>query len=550
MEIRHYIALLWRWAWLIALGAIIAGATTYLVSARTTPVYRTTARLLIDEAPGSTSGNDYSQFLLEQRLALTYVELMTTQPILEKTIEELDLPLTVNQLRGSVTVSALQETQIINISVEHTDPEQAAAIANALGTVFIAENQNRESLRYAEPIQNWEQRIQELGDEVEALDVKISELGTPERAAGQAALARLETERNETRIRYTDAFNALNRLQLDQARESSNVVPIEQATIPRNPIRPRTLNNTLLAIVAGTMAAVGVVFLLDYLDDTIKTPDDILEDTNLSTLGAIALIKGNELHERLVTQMRPRDPISEAFRVLRTNLNFSAVDGGLKSVLISSSSPGEGKSTTAANLAVTMAQTGKNVIIIDADLRRPTQHKIFKASNNKGLTTAILDSETPLEFHLQTTKVPGVSIMTSGPLPPNPAELLNSQRMSHLLENLANEADILIFDTPPALTVADASILAPQVDGCLLVANMAQTKRDTFIRAVERLQASGATLFGAVINRLQLGQSVYGNAYYYHYYSSYDYNAKPGRASTTTTLRNLPSKLLAALNRR
>lgn len=549
MEIRHYITLLWRWVWVILLGAVLAGSTSYLVSKRTTPVYRASSRMLIDEAPGSNSGNEYSQVLMEQRLALTYVELMTTRPILQKTIEQLDLPLTVGQLAGMISVSAPQDTQIINISVEDIDPERAAQIANKLGEVFIAENQSRESLRYAEPIQNWETRIQELGDEIEALDIEITELGTTETATEQAALSRLETERNEARIRYTDAFNTLNQLQLDQARESSNVVQIERAEPSSGPIRPRTLTNLLLALVAGVTLSIGIIFLVDYLDDTIKTPEHILEDTNLSTLGAIAIINGNSHAERLITQTHPRDPISEAFRVLRTNLSFSAVDGGLKSVLISSSSPGEGKSTTAANLAVVMAQTGKDVILIDADLRRPTQHKIFNVSNSKGLTTAILDNEAPLNFHLQTTRVQGVSILTSGPIPPNPAELLNSQRMSQLLDHLKAKADILIFDTPPTLTVADASILAPQVDGCLLVANMGQTKRETFVQAAERLYKSGSVLFGAVINRLQLGRRGYGNYYYHHYYSAYEYSNKPQQARKVIAFLRLPNWLTSTLSK-
>lgn len=543
MEIKHYIALIWRWAWLVVLVTLLTGATAFLVSRQTTPVYSASSRLLIDEAPGAGSGNEYSQVLMEQRLALTYVELMTTRPILEKTVETLALPFGSNVLAGMITVSAPQDTQIINVNVEDTDPERAAAIANALGKVFIAENQARESLRYAEPIQNWERRIKELGDEIETLDVKIKELEGVETAVEQAALSRLETERNETRIRYTDAFNNLNQLQLDQARESSNVVQIEQAITPTRPIRPRTLTNTLLSLIVGSMLALSIIFLLDYLDDTIKTPDDILEDTNLSTLGAIAYIKGSEPSERLVTHSRPRDPISEAFRVLRTNLNFSAVDGPLKAVLVSSSSPGEGKSTTTANLGIVMAQMGKKVLIIDADLRRPTQHKLFTLSNNRGLTTAILDNESPLSFHLQPTTISGLTLLTSGPIPPNPAELLNSHRMSQLIEELKKTADILIFDTPPTLTVADASILAPLVDGCLLVANMGETKRETFFQAAERLHKSGATLFGAIINRLKLGQGGYGQYYYYHYYGSQEYSQKPATRKNRPFVR-LPKWLL------
>ena len=143
MEIKQYIALIWHWAWLIILGALLAGATAFFVNRQTTPVYSASSRLLIDEAPGTNSGNEYSQVLMEQRLALTYVELMTTRPILEKTVEVLDLPFNSNVLSGMIAVSAPHDTQILNVSVQDTDPERAAAIANTLGDVFIAENQAR-----------------------------------------------------------------------------------------------------------------------------------------------------------------------------------------------------------------------------------------------------------------------------------------------------------------------------------------------------------------------------------------------------------------------
>lgn len=531
MEIKRYVALILRWAWLIVLGVIIAGGTAFLVSKNTTPVYQASARYLIDEAPGVGGGNEYAQVLLEERLTQTYVQIMETNSVLKETIDRLELPFTPKTLAGMVSVTAPQETQILIINVEDTDPARAAAIANTLGDVFITQNQERENQRYAEPIANWEDRITEIGDEIEQLERQISTLNlmedlSPEEAA---TLSRLETQRNEAQIRYTDAFNKLNDLQIAQVEGSNNIQPIEPAVPPDSPIRPRTLTNTLLAAVVGGMLALGIIFLIEYLDDTVKTPDQVMADTGLSTLGAIAYIKGDQPAERLITSHRPRDPISEAYRVLRTNLSFSAIDDALQDILITSSSPGEGKSTTAANLATVMAQTNKRVIIVDADLRRPTQHKIFTLPNNQGLTTALLDQETPVIEHVQPTKVPGLRIMASGPIPPNPSELLNSQRMTQVLQELRREADALIFDTPPALTVADASILAPKLAGCVLIIEAGKTRRDTLIQAVQRLQKSGTNLFGVVMNRLQPNRSGYYYDYYYYYYHYYGTYEKAGR---------------------
>lgn len=523
MEVKRYIVLLWRWSWLILLGSIIAGGGAYLINKNTPPVYRASARFLIDHAPGSTGGNDYSKLLLEQRLAQTYVELMKTTPVLQETVERLDLPFGAGQLAGRISINALQDTQIININVEDGDPVRAAQIANTLGEVFIAQNEARENMRYAGPIAIWEKRIQEVGDEIELLDTQINAFGTAETAEAQAALSRLETQRNEARIHYTNAFNKLNDLQLAQLQESSNVVLIEPARPNNTAIRPRTMSNTLVAAAIGAIAALAIVLLIDYLDDTVKSPDQVVDDTGLPTLGAIAWIKGGNLSDRLITQHKPRDPISEAYRVLRTNLSFSAVDGGLHSFLVTSSSPGEGKSTTVANLAVVLAQTGKQVVVVDADLRRPLQHKIFNLPNNYGLTTAILNSEAAVSEHVQSSKLPGLTILASGPIPPNPAELLNSQRMAQVLDELKQTADVVIFDTPPTLTVADASILASQVDGCLLVVEAGKTRRDTLEQAVERLHTTGAHLFGIVMNRLKPGRSGYYDTYYYYYHYSRSY---------------------------
>ncbi|MCA9875337.1 MAG: polysaccharide biosynthesis tyrosine autokinase [Anaerolineales bacterium] len=544
MVIKDYISLVWRWAWLIILGVIVAGAGAYIFSKNTTPVYRASSRLLIDEAPGSNTGNDYSQVLFEQRLAQTYVEILTTTPILQKTVEQLDLPLSPGQLRGKITVSAPQDTQIIVITVEDTDPARTAAIANALGNVFIAENQARDSLRYAEPIGNWQGRLNEIGDTIQSLETQINELSTAESAEDLALRSRLETQLNEAQIRYTEAFNNLNQLQTDQAKENSNLVPIEPATVPGAPIRPRTVTNTLLAMVVGGMVALGLIFLIEYLDDSIKSPDQIMEDTGLTTLGAIANIKSDSLPQTLVTQLTPRDPISEAYRVIRTNLSFSAVDEGLRSVLVTSSSPGEGKSTTTANLAVVMAQAGKRTILVDSDLRRPVQHKIFETPNNFGLTTAVLDSESSVIQHVQETKIPFLRIMTSGPIPPNPAELLSSQRMNQLVQELQSEADIVIFDTPPVLTVADASILSALVTGCLVVVDTGKTKRNTFIGAIERLQRTGGNIFGAVLNKLNPDRRGYG--YYYYYYNLYEYNNQTNKRRSSR--KNRSSKLPAWLS--
>jgi capsular exopolysaccharide synthesis family protein len=199
--------------------------------------------------------------------------------------------------------------------------------------------------------------------------------------------------------------------------------------------------------------------------------------------------------------------------MLRTNLQFSSVDHPLHSLLVTSSSPEEGKSFVVANIAVVMAQVGKRVVLVDADLRRPSQHLIFDLGNTVGLTTVLLDGDIHLAEVLQNTPVENLKVMTSGPIPPNPSEILGSLRMGHLIETMQEQADIIIFDSPPVTAVADATVLAARLDGTLLVIDSGRTRREMARRTKEALVAVGATVLGAVLNRLPERDSGYG--YYY-----------------------------------
>lgn len=551
MEIKRYIALIRHWLWAILLGSIVAGATAYLVNSRQTPVYRASASYLIDNAPTGRD-SDYANLLTEQRLTLTYVELIKKRPVYEEVVRQLnptlqdqaELNQLADNLASNVAVSAPLDTQIIVVSVEDTDPARAAQIANLIGEVFSQQNQDRQSERFAEAIDNWETQLTPLLDSVSDLQRQINEFGAADTADAKAELSALQLALNQAQIRYTDAFENLQTLRVEQARSISNIFPVEPAQPPTAPLYPRVIPNTALATVVGAFLALGLVFLIEYLDDTVKTPDEVFEQTRLSTLAAIAYIKGAMPSDRLITAHTPRSPITEAYRVMRTNLSFSAIDDKLESLMVTSSSPGEGKSTTSSNLAVIMAQTGKRVVVVDADLRRPVLHKVFQVSNNQGLTTALLDSQTPVNRHLQDTNVPGLRIMASGPLPPNPAELLNSQRMSQVLDALKLETDLLIVDSPPVLTVADASILAPQMDGCVLVVEVGATRRDALIESKERLLKTGAHLFGVVMNRSQPGRDGYYRYYYDARYYSYEYtNPRPAgrRAGVLGRLAGLVS---------
>ena len=214
----------------------------------------------------------------------------------------------------------------------------------------------------------------------------------------------------------------------------------------------------------------------------------------------------------LVTLTAPSSPASEAYRTLRTNIHFSSLDTPLRAILITSTDPGEGKSTTLANLAVTMAQAGNRVLAVDCDLRRPNLHRLFGLDNAAGLTTMILQAQGGVAGEvspIRATSVPGLSVLTSGPLPPNPSELLSSRRLSELLTQLRGEADILLLDAPPIMAVADAAILASRVDGVLLVVQAGKTKRDLARRAQAALQKANANLLGVVLTNVKMDSSIF-----------------------------------------
>ncbi|MCM3771787.1 CpsD/CapB family tyrosine-protein kinase [Priestia aryabhattai] len=219
------------------------------------------------------------------------------------------------------------------------------------------------------------------------------------------------------------------------------------------------------------------------------------------------------LKRRLLAHNSPKDPVAEQYRTIRTNIQFSGADQEIKSIVLTSTGPGEGKSTTASNLATVYAQQGLRVLLIDADLRKPTAHYTFRLENHVGLTN-VLTKQSTLGQAVQGTEVPELFLLTSGPIPPNPAELLASNNMTELLKEMKEQFDMVIFDTPPVLAVADAQILANQVDGSILVVSSGKTDKEAALKAKELLLKANAKLLGAVLNNRKMEE---GSDYYYYY---------------------------------
>ncbi|RXZ01488.1 CpsD/CapB family tyrosine-protein kinase [Fictibacillus sp. S7] len=221
----------------------------------------------------------------------------------------------------------------------------------------------------------------------------------------------------------------------------------------------------------------------------------------------------NDLTQRsLITHNNPKSPISEQYRTIRTNIQFSSIDTQYQTIMVTSSTPGEGKSTTVANLAVVLAQQGKSVLLIDGDLRKPTVHYTFKVSNIQGITN-VLTRQITLEDAAVQTSVEDLSVLPSGPVPPNPSELLNSKSMEMLVEEAKSKYDYVLFDTPPVLAVTDAQVLANRCDGVVLVTSSRKTEKEAAIKAKELLDNANAKILGVVLNQKEMNE----NSYYYYY---------------------------------
>lgn len=510
MELRQYVTLLRKWVWLIILCTVLAGTVAYIVSRNSQKIYQASTTLMVNQAANPSSAAVYSDILTSERLARTYASLLVSGPVLEETATRLGI--SARDLDRSITVTPVRDTQLLTIKVEGPDPVLAADIANTLPLVFIEQNREWQLGRVVESRANLEEEIDNTLSDIARTQDELKA------ATDDATRNRLEASLAQYRSTYSNLVASFQQAKLAEAQSLNNIVVADQSSVPVNPIRPRTSTNALLAAVVGAMIALGAAFLIEYLDDTIKTPDDISRVSGLSTLGAIARLKDTGATRQLIAWLRTKAPESEAYRTLRTNIQFSSVDKPVRTLLITSSSPGEGKSTTTANLAVVLAQTGQRVIVVDTDLRRPVQHKIFGVPNNIGLTTALLNGEKiVLDGYLQPTEVENLHVLTSGPIPPNPSELLGSHRMARLIETLAEQADIVLFDSPPVLAVTDAVVMGRQVDGVMLVADAGATREQALAGATQELRKTGANVLGVALNRMDARRG--GYYYYYYYYS-------------------------------
>jgi polysaccharide biosynthesis transport protein len=356
---------------------------------------------------------------------------------------------------------------------------------------------------------------------------------------------------------YTEFLQNTNQANLQVAEQHNNVRVISLARVPKTPISPSRMRTIVIGFMLALSAGIGLAMFLEYIDNTIKTVEDVSRYVQLPSLSVIPPIgmipprkllatKGAKPQKSLPASANgegadavkvgslvapdSRSSAAEAYRILRTSVLLSSAGKPPKTILVTSGQPGEGKTTTAVNTAVSLSQLGASVLIIDCDMRKPSAHKILGVDNMRGLST-YLSRNIGIEGLIQKLQMPNLSLLPCGPIPPNPAELISSDKMKRLLVELADRYDHIVFDSPPLMNVTDPIILSTMVDGVILVVHGGKSTRDVVRRARHDLDSVGAKVFGVVLNNVDLRREGYDNYYYYRYYSVYGQESMSDNAS-------------------
>lgn len=527
MELRDYLNVILARKWVIIQAVVVVTLTALVASLLQPAVYEGEAKVLIAEKGSGADlfgslGLDISS--QPERGLQTQVQLMQVRPLLENTVRELDLGVTPEALSKRVTVSAVGQTNIVTIVASDGDPEMAAAISNTLADEFVAWSRDykRESIQAA--AEEVETRLSIAREEILELGREIQNQGKSDELTAELAIATGN---------YTTLAAKLEELRINAQLEVGSGRVVSPAVVTEDPVEPTPLRNTVLGFVVGLVFGLGMAFLYEYLDNTIKSSDEAEKLLGVPVLGLIPSEK-YEKDERRRTSIltHPGGAAAESYRVLRNNLDFINFQHDLKTLLITSAAPSEGKSTVAANLAAGLAQAGKKVVLVASDFRKPTTQQFFGVRNLIGLSDVLTGSHS-LKAALQRPMDDlDLLVLTSGKLPPNPSELLGSERMRDVLDELKQWADWIIIDTPPLLAVADGAAVARFADGVLLVTKGGFSTREAVQKAGEMIESAGGRTIGSVVWGLDAsggrGGYGYGKGYGYGgYYSYADYYNTP-----------------------
>ena len=544
MELTTYIRVLRRWLWLILLVAFIFGAINFVLLNSRPPVYRTSTTVIIGNQIRNPDP-DWNEIQTSEDLSQTYAELLRTYSLLETVVNELTLDISPDALLGRVTTRTVLGTSLLEIQVTYDDPIIAADIANQLAAALIETSPTGLSAEE-------EAQVNIANSQVEALNTELAQLNqelgiidsaldeeTDETVRAQLSQQRttLANQINETRSNIANFISINTTIQ----QNVNSISVVDPARVPTQTSGASITVRVIMTALFGAAITFGAAIIYEYLNDTIQTANDATTALKLPVLGVIGRI-GNKRKDkrssRLITELAPLSSTVEQYQNLRTNLMFlldsNKSETEAKVIIVTSPSASEGKSTTAANLAISLAKSGQRVLLIDADLRRPRQHELFGLPNEKGLSTLLSghpigeEQGEKLDFasydgirdFLHETQVRGLRVITSGFIPINPGEILGGALIKRWLKSFKESpnVDVVIFDTPPSLAISDSRVLAGTVGAKIVVVLEAnRTRRRSAIHVLERFQYIQDNLLGIVVNNVAPGfEDYYGYDYSYY----------------------------------
>lgn len=510
MEIRQYLEPLFKWWKLIFVACLLAGISSFLVVSRQAPIYQTRASVVIGTAvyePNPSGG----EIGLAQQLASYYANIATREVVRNATMEALGL-----QWLPEYISMAVPNSQIIEISVTDTDPYRAQAVANELANQLIKQSPSNPDLREQQrqefisgQLVLLETQIKDTQDEIAQKEEEMGGLNSARQISNaQADIAALQNKLTTLQSNYSSMLST----SLGRASNSMNL--LESATLPTRPIGPNRGSVILMSIAIALLISAGAAYLIEYLDDTMETPEEINRALKVPVIGFIPEID-KEVDKASIVLDQPKSLAAESFRALKVSLDLSQTSTPFKSLLIGSVSKTEGKSMISSNLALSQAMGGKKVILLDADLRRPSLHTYLKLPNEKGLSTLLL-SQGAIEECIQRMPVENLTVVTAGEPVANPSDLIGSDKMKEILAELSEMADVVIVDGPPIL-VSDATLLSTEVDEVLIVIGYGLTRKSEAIVALKQLHNVGAKITGGVLNRIPRNNRNYYRLYHYDY---------------------------------
>ncbi len=512
MELRKYLEILNRRKWVVVITAVVTFVVTVVGTLRATPVYSAVAMVRVAQAdPGTVS---YTDLGYTDRLIQTYVQLLKSRPLLEEVIGRLGLELNPYDLAQMVGAEAVLNTELIRIGAESHSPELAAAIANTLAAVLVEQGQALYSGQGRSAREILLEQITILEEQLRSDRELLATLMAAPAGTTQGegpSVQDLTTKIAAQEATYSTLLSQYESARLQEALRANSLTVVEEALTPTKPSKPKVIMNIVLGLVVGLAGGLGLGLVLENLDPVIHSRDELESLTSLPVLGSIPQMRAARGIRRdafILRESAGRSASGEAFRILGARATTLFASTGAKTLLVTSPEPGAGKSTIVANLATAIAQAGSRVIVVDGDLHRPVMHTLLGVTREPGLSD-LASSAAGVTAYLKDTRIPGVRALTAGSPLSNPLKTLGSLVSGQLLNRLAEAADYVIWDSPPLLASAEASVLAPLADGVLLVVAREQATAKQVRQAVGDLSQLGATTMGIVYNKAAGDGSTY-----------------------------------------